>query len=177
VAGGGARWGGGLDNRSRWPARCFDGYLLQTVAQRPAWRGSEAHERGAGWSVLWRLEQWSAAMREQRRMARAEQSGRRSAAITGRGETPSPMVGSTDARWRQQPRSWLEALHTGWRLHAWRVEAGRQVARVGAAAGAVRTQRWRSASARGRNGAQACTCKPVTGWAGLVYAGVALGQF
>jgi hypothetical protein len=35
----------------------------------------------------------------------------------------------------------------------------------------------RSGSWRGRNSTQACTCKPMTGWAGLVYAGVALGQF
>jgi hypothetical protein len=33
------------------------------------------------------------------------------------------------------------------------VEVGRQVAHIGAAAGAVGTQRWPSASARGRNDA------------------------
>jgi hypothetical protein len=37
---------------------------------------------------------------------------------------------------------------TGRWLHALRVEVGRQVARVGAAAGVVGAQHWRSASAR-----------------------------
>jgi phage FluMu protein gp41 len=49
----------------------------------------------------------------------------------------------------------LEALHTRWQLHASRVEAGRQVARVGATAGTVGMQRWRSASTRDQNDAQA----------------------
>jgi hypothetical protein len=57
------------------------------------------------------------------------------------------------ARMTPASRRRLETLHTGWRLHAWLVEAGRQVASVRAAAGAVETQRWRSVSARGRNGA------------------------
>jgi hypothetical protein len=43
----------------------------------------------------------------------------------------------------------------GWRLHVLRLEDAKQVLHIGAAAGAVRTQRWRSASARGRNDAQA----------------------
>jgi hypothetical protein len=97
-------------------------------------------------------------------------------------------VGSTGARWWQRPRSCrarvtlaserrLEVLHMGWWLHVRCMEAGRQVARVGAAAGVVGTQRWRSASARGRNSAQVRTCKPVIGWARIVYASVALGRF
>jgi hypothetical protein len=72
-------------------------------------------------------------------------------------------VGTVGVRWRQRPRTCrarttpasrrrLETLHTGWRLHARLVEAGRQVARVRAAAGAVETQRWRSVSARDQNG-------------------------
>jgi hypothetical protein len=65
----------------------------------------------------------------------------------------------------------------GWWLHVRCMEAGRQVARVGAAAGVVGTQRWRSASARGRNSAQVRTCKPAIGWARIVYTGVALGRF
>jgi hypothetical protein len=49
----------------------------------------------------------------------------------------------------------LEALHTGWRLHVRRVEAGRQVAAVGAAAGgrrqrAVRTARVQAIDRVGR---------------------------
>jgi hypothetical protein len=63
---GGARWEGSLDNRRRRTAQCFDGFLRWTVAQRPAWRGSEAHESGAGWSALQCLEQRSEAVREQR---------------------------------------------------------------------------------------------------------------
>jgi hypothetical protein len=43
----------------------------------------------------------------------------------------------------------------GRRLHVLHGEAGRQVAHVRAAAGAVGTQRWRSASVCGRNDAQA----------------------
>jgi hypothetical protein len=72
---------------------------------------------------------------------------------------------------------WLEVLHTGWWLHAQRVKAGRQVARVREAAGVVGTQLWRSASSRGRNGTQVRACKPATRWARPVYAGVALGWF
>jgi hypothetical protein len=45
------------------------------VAQRPAWRGLEAHESGVRWSALQRLEQRSVAMEEQRQTARAEWSG------------------------------------------------------------------------------------------------------
>jgi hypothetical protein len=71
----------------------------------------------------------------------------------------------------------LEALHTRWQLHASRVEAGRQVARVGATAGTVGMQRWRSASTRDQNDAQARACKPVTGWARPVYTSVALCRF
>jgi hypothetical protein len=52
VARGGARREGGLSNQRRRPARCFKGFLWRTVAQRPAWRGSEAHESGVGWSTL-----------------------------------------------------------------------------------------------------------------------------
>jgi hypothetical protein len=51
----------------RRPAWCFDGFLQRTVAQRPAWRGLEAHESGAGWWAIRCLEQRSTAMREQRR--------------------------------------------------------------------------------------------------------------
>jgi hypothetical protein len=51
------------------------------------------------------------------------------------------------------------------------------VARVGAAASAVGTECWRSASAHVRNGAQAYACKPAIRWAGPFHAGVALGQF
>jgi hypothetical protein len=52
VVGGGTRQEGGLGNRRRKPARCFNGCLRWTVAQRPSWRGAEAHEGGAGWSAL-----------------------------------------------------------------------------------------------------------------------------
>jgi hypothetical protein len=90
VAGGGAQRDGGLGNQRRWPARCFDDFLWRTVAQRPAWHGAEVHESGVGWLVLRRLEQRSAAMREQRSTARAEWSGWRSTAVAGRGEMASP---------------------------------------------------------------------------------------
>jgi hypothetical protein len=50
--------------------------------------------------------------------------------------------------------NWLEAMHTGWWLHEPCVETGRQVACVRAAASVVEMQHWRSASARGRNGAR-----------------------
>jgi hypothetical protein len=40
-----------------------------------------------------------------------------------------------------------------------------------------RQQAWSGRSAGGRNGAQACACKPAIGWAGLFHVGVALGQF
>jgi hypothetical protein len=61
----------------------------------------------------------------------------------------------------------------GWWLHALRVEAGRQVGHVGVTAGAVGTQRWQSASARGRNDAQARAMetgrvgRPNLSWCGL----------
>jgi hypothetical protein len=86
VAEGGTRREGGLGNRRRGPARCFDGVLRRTVAQRPAWRGSEAHESGARWSALRCLEQRSTAMKEQRWTVRAERSGW---AVAGRGENAS----------------------------------------------------------------------------------------
>jgi hypothetical protein len=135
----------------------------------------------------WRLVQRSAATSEQRSAVRAEQSGRCSAAVVGRGETASPTdrqhdevthgataacvaCGADGAAGRQRrcevaaaaSGRRLEALHMGWRLQAQHVEAERQVARVGVAAGAVGTGR--SASGRHRRtvrtAAQARTCKP-----------------
>jgi hypothetical protein len=91
MVGDGTRRVGGLGNRRRRPARCFDICLRRTVAQRTAWCGVEAHESGAGWSALRRLEQRSAAAREQRSTMRAEQSGGVRAVVAGRGETTSHM--------------------------------------------------------------------------------------
>jgi hypothetical protein len=64
--------------------------------------------------------------------------GERSAAVAGRGD--NGLLLRTDSERRRC---------TGRRLHALRVEAGRQVAHIRVAAGAVRTLRWRSASACG----------------------------
>jgi hypothetical protein len=63
--------------------------------------------------------------------------GERSVAAVGRGE--NGLLLRTDSERRRC---------TGRRLHALRVEARRQVACVGAAAGTVMTQHWRSALAR-----------------------------
>jgi hypothetical protein len=62
--------------------------------------------------------------------------GKHLAAIVGRGENGLLLRTNSERRRR-----------TGRRLHALRVEVRRQVACVGAAAGAVGTQRWRSVSA------------------------------
>jgi hypothetical protein len=79
VSSGGGHYGDG--GARRWPEVALDGMvasategggrlnastdcLRQTVAQRSAWRGAEAHEGGARWSALRCLEEWSAATRE-----------------------------------------------------------------------------------------------------------------
>jgi hypothetical protein len=125
VSSGGRRCSDG--GAHRWPEVALNGKAAGLVLRRflamdsgsaAGSRGSEAHESGAGWLALRRLEQRSVVMREQRRTARAEWSGRHSAPIAGRGEMAAPMnrqcdrvrhgrveqtwrlVGSVSVRWR-----------------------------------------------------------------------------
>jgi hypothetical protein len=68
MAGAGAQWEGSLGKGRRRPARCFNGSLQRTVAQRSAWRVLEADESGARWPAL---DAWSRGGRRE-----AERSGR-----------------------------------------------------------------------------------------------------
>jgi hypothetical protein len=98
VSSGGGHCGDG--GAHRWPEVALDGkavagsvlrrFLAADGGSAACSRGSEAHESGAGWLALRRLEQRSTTMREQRQTVRAEQSGRRSVVVTGRGEMTSP---------------------------------------------------------------------------------------
>jgi hypothetical protein len=153
---GGSRWEGGLGNRRRRPARCFDGFLQRTMAQRPA-HVAQRHTRVV--RAGRRLEQRSAAMREQRRTVRAEQSGRCSAAIAGRGE----MASTTD----RQGDGVMHGAAAACVARGVDVAAGRQRQREVAAAAVQQSRTCDAsvrASVRGTAHGMAATCAARGGW-------------
>jgi hypothetical protein len=117
VSSGGGRCGGG--GARRWPEVALDGKAASTN-DGGVWLGASTGPCGGQW-LCGRLGM-------AQRHARAVHGGQRSATVAGRGG--NGLLLQTDHE---------RIRRMGWQLHALRVEGGRQVVRVGTAAGAVGT--------------------------------------